>query len=264
MHNVPDYYMLSERVGWRLTDIDLEHLDVDNVSDDDRLKVKETALIENGIPHYTDLWAALEGIGQEWELRQFNLIWSYEEFRHAESLRRLAERLDIDISAQLDTVRNTAFVKNRNASCESGCYETIPGMLMYTILQELITWKFYATWAKVTRSEGLRTLVSNIGADEMRHHQWFANSLPRYFERSRDKAEFRRRVAEALRSFHMPHNFYALHFPFIDDRFSEYFDEDGINQIKLKIGKILSFDLELLGMMMEIGDVKERFQRERL
>src|SRR5262249_47215985 len=109
MHNVPDYYQLTERISWRITDYDFDKIDVDNVSEDDREKVRETMLIENGIPHYTNLWGAIDGFGEEWELRQFNLIWSSEEFRHSESLRLVAERLGLTIGDELETVKQTPF-----------------------------------------------------------------------------------------------------------------------------------------------------------
>jgi len=244
MHNVPDYYQLSERITWRITDFDFDAIDLGNVSDDDREKVRETTLIENGIPHYTELWGAIDGFANEWELRQFNLIWSFEEFRHAESLRLLSEKLGLGLEGEIETVKHTPFVKNRNDSCK--CYATIGGMLMYTVLQELVTWKFYSNWSKVTKSDFLRRLIAEIAADEMRHHQWFANALSRYFARAADPDAYRREVIEAAFAFHMPHNFYALRFPFIEDRLPEYFSVEDLNQMKSKVIKILAFDQEVL------------------
>jgi hypothetical protein len=252
MHNVPDYYLLLEKVGWRLTDFDFDTLDRDQLDDDDRQKILETALIENGIPHYVNLWTAIPAFAGEWELRQFALIWSFEELRHAEALRLLGEKAGVPLGGGLDTVRDTAFVENRNGSCPTGCYATIPGMLMYTVLQELVTWKFYSSWARSTRSEFVRALLGKIAADEMRHHQWFANAIARYFERAPDRAEYRRRILEAMRSFHMPHVFYpGLHFPFIDNRLHEYFTVDDFNQMKQKVVKVLSFDQELFMMLVD-------------
>jgi Fatty acid desaturase len=244
MHNVPDYYLLSERISWRLTDFDFDAIDLENVSDDDREKIRETMLIENGIPHYTDLWGAIDGFSDEWELRQFNLIWSFEEFRHAESLRRVADKVGLAMDGEIETVKQTPFVKNRNDSCK--CYATIGGMLTYTILQELVTWKFYTKWSKATSSSFLRRLLDEIAADEMRHHQWFANALPRYFARSTNPEAFRLEVVDAIGAFHMPHNFYALRFPFIEERMAEYFTEEDFNQMKSKVIKILAFDQEIL------------------
>jgi len=244
MHNVPDYYLLSERISWRLVDFDFDAIDLDNISDDDREKIRETTLIENGIPHYTELWGAIDGFSDEWELRQFNLIWSFEEFRHAESLRLLAEKVGLSLGGEIDTVKQTPFVKNRNDSCK--CYATIGGMLTYTVLQELVTWKFYLKWAKATRSDFLRRLLDKIAADEMRHHQWFANALARYFERSNAKDAYRREVVEAVGAFHMPHNFYALRFPFIEERMPEYFTTEDFDQMKSKVIKVLAFDQEIL------------------
>ena len=244
MHNVPDYYRLSERISWRLTDFDFDAIDVDNVSDDDRAKIRETTLIENGIPHYTNLWDAVDGFAAQWELRQFNLIWSFEELRHAESLRLLAEKIGLGLDGELDTVKQTSFVKNRNDTC--ACYATIGGMLMYTVLQELVTWKFYSKWSKATRSDFIRRLVGELAADEMRHHQWFANALPRYFAIARDQPAYRRDVIEAASSFHMPHHYYALSFPYIDQRWNDYLTTEDFDQMKNKIIKILAFDQEIL------------------
>jgi len=244
MHNVPDYYLLSERISWRLTDFDFDAVDVANLSDDDREKIRETALIENGIPHYTNLWGAIEGYAGAWELRQFNLIWSFEELRHAESLRLLAQKIGLDLGGEIEEVKATPFVENRNAACR--CYTTIAGMLTYTVLQELVTWKFYTNWSKATRSAFLRRLLGELAADEMRHHQWFANALARYFESAADKEAYRQNVVEAVAAFHMPHNFYDLRFPFIEDRMAEYLDQTDFDQMKSKIIKVLSFDQEIL------------------
>ena len=254
MHSVPEYYLLTEKIGWRLTDLDFDAIDVGNITSDDRLKIRETALIESGIPHYTDLWTAIDGFSGEWELRQFNLIWSSEEFRHAESLRLLADRLGVEIGRDLDSVEKTEFVKIRNASCKTRCYETLGGMLMYTTIQEMVTHKFYLKWSKVTESAFLRQLLGHLAADEMRHHQWFANALQRYLPRAPDPAAYRKKVVESILSFHMPHNFYEVTFPYIDKRMAEYFSTEDWNWMKQKVIKILSFDEELFMMLLAVGE----------
>ena len=53
-------------------------------------------------------------------------------------------------------------------------------------------------------------------------------------------------MIEAAFAFHMPHNFYALRFPFIEERLPEYFSVEDLDQMKSKVIKILAFDQEVL------------------
>jgi len=258
MHNVPDYHLLTERIGWRITDFDWDAIDLENVSDDDRLRLRETTLIENGIPHYTELWQAVRGFSDEWELRQFNLIWSYEELRHAESLRRLAEKIGLGLDGELRAVIETSFVETRNKSCPTGCYETIGAMLTYTTLQELVTWKFYSSWAKSTQCDFIKRLLTELAADEMRHHQWFANALQRYLPKSPDPDRYRQEICDAIGSFHMPQFFYELPFPYIEGRMAEYMNADDVAMMKAKVAKVLSFDPQVIGMLLKSPAIVQR------
>src|SRR5438093_8332 len=127
MHNVPDYHLLTERIGWRITDFDWDAIDLDKVSDDDRLRIRETTL---------------------------------------------------------------------------------------------------------TESEFIKKLLAEISADEMRHHQWFANALQRYLPLSKDPDRYRQEICDAITNFHMPQFFYQLEFPYIDGRLNEYLTAEDIAMIK--------------------------------
>lgn len=254
MHTFSEYFLLTERIGWRLTDFDFDAIDVENVSDLDRQKARDTAVTESGVPHYVSTWSAVHDIDAYWELRQFAALWAGEEHRHSESLRLLCEKLGIDLSSDLGAVSACDFVGDHNRACATGCYNTVSGLLTYTVIQELITWKFYANWAKATESTFMRELVRKIGADEMRHHQWFANALQRYLDRAPDPRAYREAIVDAVVAFSMPHKYYPVAFPFFDAPESKYFTIDDVESVKAKVAKVLTFDEELTLMLLHRGE----------
>lgn len=253
MHSFREYYMLMERIGWRLTDFDWDAIDLEHVTEDDRLRARETAITESGVPHYSGAWGAVEGIESCWELRQFASLWAGEEHRHSEGLRLLCEKIGVDAEPEFDAVTACDFVERQNESSPTGCYNTIAGLLTYTTMQELATWKFYQCWSKATQSSFIRALTAKIAADEMRHHQWFANALQRHLGLAEDPDAYRRNIVEAISAFHMPHNYYPVEFPFFDAPEPTYFSAKDLQQMRDKITQIVMFDGELVSMLLEIG-----------
>src|SRR5882672_12472000 len=144
-----DYFELTERKGWRLHDLPWDEIDFDKVTDRDRAAVVATSVIESGVPHYTKLWDMVDGFRRDWELAQFVTLWAGEEERHNVALNKLARALGAPPDAEYARVAEHDFPRAQKASCPMRCYETIPGMLTYTVLQELVTWKFYSCSAKV-------------------------------------------------------------------------------------------------------------------
>src|SRR5438270_12824044 len=106
-------------------------------------------------------------------------------------------------------------------------------MLAYTVMQELVTWKFYSCAAKASKSRLVRAAFSRIGEDEMRHHVWYRDALAARFERSTDRAWFSGQIEEAVRHFKMPHNIFHLQERFFDIE-SDVVCKLGVHDIKLK------------------------------
>lgn len=256
MHDFHEYFLLLERIGWRLTEFDFAAIDMENITDDDRQRARDTAITESGVPHYSAVWDGVEGISDQWELRQFATLWTAEEHRHSEGLRMLCEALGVDASSEFEAVRTCDFVAKHNGACPSGCYNTVSGLLTYTTLQELVTWKFYQCWTKATKSTFIKGLVGKIAADEIRHHQWFANALQRYLPLAQDQTAYRQGIVDAIQAFHMPHNYYPVRFPFFDETQISYFTEEDFQQLRDKITKVVSFDADLVMMLLEIGEEK--------
>lgn len=255
------YFELTERKGWRLPDLDWERADWERASASDRQAVAATSGIESGVPHYTRTWALTEAFSSDWELAQFVTLWAGEEERHNVALQRAAKALGVANQAGYEEVARTDFAALHKAHCPSGCYRTIPGMLTYTLIQELVTWKFYSQAAKQSRSRFLAALFSKIGEDEMRHHVWYRNALRERFARTpaEEKARFRALVVEAVNRFEMPHFFYGLHEEFF--RESEVLGRLARLDIKLRVAKALSFDRELLRDLARGGQADEETRR---
>jgi rubrerythrin len=214
------YFQTSEEVGWRTTDLDWGKIDLENVSELDRQTTLGTSIIEHGVPHYAALWQRVAKIEDDWNLRQFAALWAGEEHRHSYCLKRLADSLGIRSSNEYfdieeagaffyDRVARARFVENHSASCASGCYATIPGMLVYTTLQELRTWRYYFGMARETKSAFCKALFMNIAKDEMRHHVFYSNALASRLERAEDRRWFEAMAMEAFVAFKMPHDLYA-------------------------------------------------------
>jgi hypothetical protein len=213
------YFRTSEEIGWRATDLDWANIDLDNVSELDRQTALGTSVIEHGVPHYAALWQRVKGIEEDWNLWQFTVLWAGEEHRHSYCLKRFADALGIQSSREYydmekegaffyEQVMRAPFADLTNASCASGCYSTVPGMLVYTILQELRTWRYYFGMARQTQSEFCRKLFTNIAKDEMRHHVFYSNAIASRYAECTDKKWFEAMAVEAFMRFKMPHEIY--------------------------------------------------------
>lgn len=247
-----DYFDLTERKGWRLTDLPWATPDLELVSDADRAAVVATSIIESGVPHYAKLWDLVEGFRADWELAQFVTLWAGEEERHNVALHRIAQLLNASPTAEYAKVADYDFPRAQKASCPARCYETIPGMLTYTVLQELVTWKFYSCAAKQTRSRLVREAFRRIGEDEMRHHVWYRDALKARWERSANKDWFEGQMEEALAHFKMPHSIFHLQEKFFDQE-SKVVGALGVIDIKLKAAKALAFNGSLLKRLAMAG-----------
>jgi len=245
-----DYFDLTERKGWRLTDLPWDQLDIEKVSPADRAAVLATGIIESGVPHYSKLWQIVDGFSADWELAQFISLWAGEEERHNVALNRLTDMLGLSGEAAADyaKVASFDFPTAQKAECPSRCYSNIPGMITYAMVQEVVTWKFYASAARQTKSRLLREALGKIGEDEMRHHVWYREALKARYARAPDKAWFADQVVEAVQHFHMPHAIYHIQESFFEGE-SEVVGRLGALDIKVKVARALSFDTSILARL---------------
>jgi len=247
-----DYFDLTERKGWRLTDLPWATPDLELVSPADLAAVVATSVIESGVPHYAKLWDLVEGFRADWELAQFVTLWAGEEERHNVALNRLATVLNASPTAEYAKVAEADFPRAQKASCPSHCYESIPGMLTYTVIQELVTWKFYSSAAKATKSRLVRETFRRIGEDEMRHHVWYRDALKARWETSTNRAWFEGQIEQAVEHFKMPHSIFHLQEKFFDVD-SHVVGTLGFLDIKLKAAKAFAFDASLLKRLAMAG-----------
>jgi hypothetical protein len=249
--NYEQYYEMAERHGWRVTDLDWEQLERDAaaglISDLDRAALQGTAVIEHGVPHYGEVWSLVENLRDNWDLWQFTTLWTGEEHRHSYVLKKVCAVLGItdEIEADLASVEGFAFAEAQKERCPTQCYQTVPGMLVYAIIQELATNHFYLTVAKRTASPFLKDLFTRIASDEMRHHVFYRDALRTAFEASKDPAWFRDQAYRATRAFKMPHLIYDLQVPFFEGGDWAIGDE-----IRVQLARCFSYDPQLLGRLM--------------
>ncbi len=249
------YFELTEKVGWRLTDLDWDHIDFENISELDRRIIVETSVIEHGVPHYVDLWLKVDGIRDRWDLWQFVIYWAGEEHRHSQALNKLAAILKESIQPTYEAVAKSDFSRLQKESCPSRCYETLAGNLTYTTIQELVTWQFYFNFARQSRSSFVKQLIGLIAKDELRHHVYYAQELRAHWE-STPKAgrdEVRHQIVEAVSHFDMPHGIYPFDFPFFDGADAGVFGAADWASLKLKLAKVFAFDARLLWQLSKAG-----------
>ena len=245
-----DYFELTERIGWRLGDLPWNEPQLDRVSDDDRKAIAATSVIESGVPHYAKVWGVVDGFADDWELAQFVTLWAGEEERHNVTLNRLARLVGEGdaVAGDYRRVAETDFVAAQKAGCPTRCYSTIPGMLTYAMIQELVTWRFYLSASKQTKSLLVREAFRRIGEDEMRHHVWYRDALKARHARAPDKAWFAEQVSAATRHFRMPHGIFHVRERFFDVE-SNVVGKLGVLDIKLRVAKALSFDRGLVAAL---------------
>jgi hypothetical protein len=253
-----EYYELSERTGWRVTDLDWTALPADDaaglISDFDREALLGTAVIEHGVPHYAEVWSLVEHLRDHWELWQFATLWTGEEHRHSYALKKACDALGITpaIATDLDQVTRFPFAEAQKASCPDDCYRTVPGMLTYAMIQELATQRFYALAHRRTASPFLKRLFSSIAADEMRHHVFFRDTLREGWEASRDRAWYSDQVFRAADAFKMPHLIYGMQVEFFEGGDWEIGPE-----MKAQLARCFSFDLGLIARLMASNPVDQ-------
>ena len=248
------YFELSEKNGWRVTDLPWAALAADRaagvISDLDRGALQGTAVIEHGVPHYGEVWSLVDGLRDNWELWQFTTLWTGEEHRHSFALKRACEILGIDdaITSDLSAVSEFPFAVTQKQSCAEDCYRTVPGMLTYALIQELATNHFYLMAAKRSASPFLKELFSLIAGDEMRHHCFFRDQLRAGYEAATDKAWYSDQVFRSTQAFKMPHLLYGLQVPFFEGG-----DWAIGTDLKVQLGRCFSFDMTLIGRLMTVA-----------
>ncbi len=251
-----EYFELSEKNGWRVSDLDWDGLVADDarglVTDADRAALQGTAVIEYGVPHYAEVWSLVDGLRADWELWQFTTLWTGEEHRHSFALNKACGLLGVApaIADDLAAVSTFGFAEAQKQSCPSDCLRSVPGMLTYATIQELATHKFYALAAKRAASPALRRLFTEIGADEMRHHVFYRDALRAGWERSEARAWYVDQIVAATQAFQMPHRIYQLQVGFFEGG-------DWLigPEIKAQLARCFSFDLGLLGRLMAANPV---------
>ena len=257
-----DYYELSEKTGWRTIDLDWDALKRDQdtglVSEFDRLALLGTAVIEYGVPHYGEVWTLVEGLRHHWNLWQFTTLWTGEEHRHSYVLKKTCDALGFTKSIDVDLKRVTEFrfAATQKASCASDCYRTVPGMLAYTVIQELATHKFYGLAQKRTKSPFLKRLFQLIAGDEMRHHVFYREAMHEAYATSTQKDEYSDQVFQATRSFRMPHLVYDIQTDFFE-RGDWTIGTLGKLAFKAQLARCFSFDGRLLRRLVSEGASSE-------
>jgi len=256
------YFELSERHGWRTTDLDWDALRRDQdeglVSAFDVQALQGTAVIESGVPHYGEVWSMVRDLREHWDLWQFTGLWTGEEHRHAFALDKACALLAVDaaIAPDLALVSGFPFAATQKASCPADCYRSVPGMLTYTVIQELATQKFYALAAKRTRSPFLRKLFQLIGADEMRHHVFYREALAELHGTAREPAAYSEDVFQAVRSFRMPHLVYDVQTTFFEQG-DWSIGALGKVAFKAQLARCFAFDARLLARLLREGTSSE-------
>jgi hypothetical protein len=249
--NYEQYYEMAERHGWRVSDLDWDQLERDAaaglISDLDREALQGTAVIEHGVPHYAEVWSLVENLRDHWDLWQFTTLWTGEEHRHSYVLKKTCAVLGItaQIEADLARVESFRFAAAQKQNCPDDCYKSVPGMLVYAIIQELATNHFYLTVAKRSVSPFLKDLFTRIAGDEMRHHAFYRDALRAAFATTIDPAWFSDQAYRATRAFKMPHLIYDLQVPFFEGGDWAIGDE-----IRVQLARCFSFDPQLLGRLM--------------
>lgn len=247
-----EYYELSEKTGWRTTDLDWDALrrdqDAGLVSEFDHQALLGTAVIEHGVPHYGEVWTLVQDLRKHWELWQFTTLWTGEEHRHSYVLKKTCDALGITrrIEDDLKKVTEFRFAETQKASCPTDCYRTVPGMLAYTVIQELATNKFYTLAQKRAKSPFLKRLFQLIAGDEMRHHVFYRDMMHHLYQASgAQREEYSEQVFRAVRAFRMPHLVYALQMDFFEDG-DWTIGTLGKIAFKAQLARCFSFDGHLL------------------
>jgi hypothetical protein len=251
-----EYYELTERTGWRVTELDWDALlrerDAGQVSDFDCQALCGTAVIEHGVPHYSEVWSLVDRLREHWQLWQFVTLWTGEEHRHSYVLKKTCDVLGITprIDADLARVRDFRFADMHKRSCATDCYRTVPGMLAYTVIQELSTHKFYGIAAKRTSSPFLKRLFTLISGDEMRHHVYYRDTLKAHYRdcADADREWFCDQAFHAARSFKMPHLIYDVQTAFFEDG-DWTIGTLGKMAFKAQLARCFSFDTRLLARL---------------
>ncbi len=257
-----DYYELSEKHGWRATDLDWGALrreqDAGLVSDFDRRALLGTTVIEHGVPHYGEVWTMVEHLREHWELWQFTTLWTGEEHRHSFVLKKACDALGFtdEIAEDLKKVTEFPFAATQKASCPTDCYRSVPGMLAYTVIQELATHKFYTLAAKETKSPFLKRMFQLIGGDEMRHHVFYRESLSEKHKTAEDREWYSDQVYQATRAFRMPHLIYDVQMNFFE-RGEWSIGTLGKVAFKAQLARCFAFDARLLGRLLGDGAATE-------
>jgi hypothetical protein len=245
------YFELAERHGWRVTDLDWSQLEQESaaglLSNLDHAALLGTAVIEHGVPHYSEVWGLVENLRDHWELWQFTTLWTGEEHRHSYALKKACQVLGIgaELATDLEAVTEFRFAEAQKQSCQDDCYKSVPGMLAYAIIQELATNHFYLTVAKRSRSPFVKALFTLIAGDEMRHHVFYREALRAEFANSRDPEWFSDQVYRATKAFKMPHLIYQLQVPFFEGGDWAI----GVD-LRSQLARCFSFDPTLLGRLM--------------
>jgi hypothetical protein len=243
------YFEIWERNSWRVSDLPWPALDADVeaglVSAFDREAVAGTAVIEHGVPHYAEVWGQVHKLREYWELWQFTTLWTADEHRHSFALEKASRQLGLaHVPRDLEAVSTFAFAAAQKQLCPDDCYRSVPGMLTYAMIQELVTNHFYLMAAKRTASPFLKQLFTLIAGDEMRHHCYYRDALREYHATSTDKAWYIDQTFAAIQAFKMPHLIYNLQVDFFEGGDWE------IDDPKVQLVRCLSFDDGLMGRLM--------------
>jgi rubrerythrin len=245
------YFEMTEKKGWRIQDLPWDRADWERVSERDRRAVLATSAIESGVPHYTKLWLLTDNFAQDWELAQFVSLWAGEEERHNVALQRASTAMGLKQDDSYELIANIDFVKRQKDSCPTKCYQTVIGMLTYTMMQEIVTWKFYSQAAKQSSSTFLATLFGKLAEDEMRHHVWYREALKTRFAKATlaDQETFLHSIVDAVNHFEMPHFFYQMY----EDYFAANEVLGRLSQldIKLRLAKVFTFDKRIIPLLMK-------------
>jgi len=189
------FFVNHERVVWKLSDIDWDNIDTRLLEDHMVEAVRAAMLVESHNPVYSSV--LLTKLRLDFAATDFLAVWTYEEFKHFAGLRAYLEATNSvpgpEMKAELEATRAGEW--------------TIPNhytdlmVATYTMMQEHVTGIFYRNFAHHMKEPVLKKLLSYIGKDEFRHHQFYFELAQRLLAKDPSRIA---EVDAALLEFQMP------------------------------------------------------------
>lgn len=208
-----DYLRRADRMGWSPYDL-VDHEHVRSIARPERLTeaqvaaVKTVLFVEDHLPGYLSEYLRImtdPGLPDEQQIVSRNVLhftfrWAGEEDRHAHVLEMYLSRLGLvkprDLELQMLRERQTAYVFPYDHN-----NQMIEGFI-YLALQEKATHLYYRALGRDVDEPLLKSILTQMGADEASHGTFFYNLLIESFRGDLDALS--RRVSAVAQDFKMP------------------------------------------------------------